>query len=162
MGVFRRRRAYGTAEQDRTYHGIPSKEEHGEWESARIFVEKPEEGPTEREDVTVWAELPAPDDGDFGWGYDGHGTSRAAAAILADALELGDPEECGIAVAAYPSDLTLTHLRENFCHEVLSQCCDEWRMRRGLILRWARGWYLQHGITDLPEALRQLPPLPNI
>ncbi|MEV6731363.1 MULTISPECIES: hypothetical protein [unclassified Streptomyces] len=46
-------------------------------------------------------ELPEPDDGGFGWGYNGGGTSRAAALILADAVELGDPDGCGIGLSAY-------------------------------------------------------------
>ncbi len=39
---------------------------------------------------------------------------------------------------------------------------DEWRLGRAAFLRWARGWYLQRGITDLPAALRELPPLIDI
>ncbi|MEF2529757.1 hypothetical protein [Streptomyces sp. CS62] len=42
---------------------------------------------------------------------------------------------------------------------MLSQFCDEWRLRRGVVLRWARAWYLQRGITDLLAALQQFPPL---
>ncbi|MFE4056695.1 hypothetical protein ACFXP3_10425 [Streptomyces sp. NPDC059096] len=37
--------------------------------------------------------------------------------------------------------------------------CDQWRLRRGVILRWSLAWYLQRGITDLPAALTDLPPL---
>ncbi|MGW1106389.1 hypothetical protein [Streptomyces sp. NPDC002540] len=40
--------------------------------------------------------------------------------------------------------------------------CDEWRLGRGAVLRWACGWYLQRGITDLSAALRDLPPLVDI
>ncbi|MBT1185142.1 hypothetical protein HET69_14250 [Streptomyces sp. CJ_13] len=50
--------------------------------------------PTQRRNVQVLRELRAKDEqslGGFGWGYDGSGSSRAAAAILADALDLGDP-----------------------------------------------------------------------
>ncbi|MCI3273523.1 hypothetical protein [Streptomyces cylindrosporus] len=45
---------------------------------------------------------------------------------------------------------------------MLSQFCDEVRLGRAAVLRWARGWYLQRGITDLPTALRELPPLVDI
>ncbi|MFD0297399.1 hypothetical protein [Streptomyces sp. NPDC127118] len=56
-------------------------------------------------------------------------------------------------------DKTLGALREDFCDDVLSQCCDQWRLRRGVVLRWARAWYLQQGINALPAALYVLPPL---
>jgi hypothetical protein len=96
-------------EPDRTYfgrqHGPGSN--GGEWEEARVFVERPEFGPTGREDVEVLAEL-VPHDADqgggFGWGYNGGGTSRAAAAILADALDLGSLGEAGMDMAGWPSD----------------------------------------------------------
>ncbi|MFD6187453.1 hypothetical protein [Streptomyces goshikiensis] len=45
---------------------------------------------------------------------------------------------------------------------MLSQFCDEWRLRRGVILRWARAWYLQRGINALPVALQQLPTFRDI
>ncbi|MFE3559417.1 hypothetical protein ACFXKW_31860 [Streptomyces sp. NPDC059193] len=59
-------------------------------------------------------------------------------------------------------DKDLVRLREDFCEDVLSQFCDEWRLRRGVVLRWARAWYLQRGITDLPSALREPPLLLDI
>lgn len=152
--------------EDRTYHGIqdgPSNgNDEGEWQPARILVEKPEFGPTEREKVDMLRELAEPETGGFGWGYNGGGTSAAAGVILADALDLGDPDQCGIGYSAYPEDKVLVQLREDFCDDVLSQFCDEWRLRRGVILRWARTWYLQRGITDLPAALQQLPPFTDI
>ncbi|MFC8015442.1 hypothetical protein [Streptomyces cinereoruber] len=147
------------AYEDRTYHGIQGagSNEDG-WQPARLLVEKPEFGPTQRENVKVLRELPEPEDsGGFGWGYDGTGTSHTAAALLADALDLGDPAACGIAFIAHLENQILIQLREDFCDDVLSQLCDEWRLRRGVILRWSRAWYLQHGITDLPTALRGLP-----
>ncbi|MFF1651196.1 hypothetical protein [Streptomyces sp. NPDC058240] len=96
--------------------------------------------------------------GGFGWSYNGTGTSNAAAVILANALGLGNPYECGISFLS-DEDKTLGALREDFCDDGLSQCCDQWRLRRGVVLRWARAWYLQQGITDLPAALHALPPL---
>jgi hypothetical protein len=140
--------------QDRTYHGVQT------YETSRIEAEIPATGPTERKSVTVLYELhPADAHGSFGWGYNGGGTSRAAAAILADALDLGDQDAAGISLGAYPEDRVLVDLREEFCEDVLSQFCDEWRLRRSVVLRWTRAWYLQRGIDQLPPALQQLPPL---
>ncbi|MFF7764213.1 hypothetical protein [Streptomyces griseorubiginosus] len=153
------------AYQDCTYHGIQDGPETGradaeEWHPARILVEKPEFGPTERQlGVTVLRELAEPKNSGFGWGYNGGGTSAAAGVILADALALGDPDQCGIGYDADRGDDVLVQLREDFCDDVLSQLCDQWRLRRGVILRWSRAWYLQRGIEKLPAALRQLPPL---
>ncbi|GGN45840.1 DUF6166 domain-containing protein [Streptomyces fuscichromogenes] len=91
-----------------------------EWQPARILVEKPEFGPTERQQgTTVLRELAEPENSGFGWGYNGGGTSAAAAAILADALALGDPDTCGIGYTAYPEDEVLVQLREDFCDDVL-------------------------------------------
>jgi hypothetical protein len=53
----------------------------------------------------------------------------------------------------------LVKLREAFCEDVLSQMCEEFRLRRGVVLRWARGWYAQQAITDLPRAVADLPPV---
>ncbi|MFH8534955.1 hypothetical protein ACH4GE_42075 [Streptomyces tendae] len=97
------------AYEDCTYHGVQDGPESDssdaeEWQPARVPVEKPEFGPTERQDVTVLRELTEPETGGFGWGYNGGGTSAAAAPILADALDLGDPDTCGIGYAAYPED----------------------------------------------------------
>ncbi|MEV8057148.1 hypothetical protein AB0P37_11615 [Streptomyces antimycoticus] len=153
------------AYEDCTYHGIQygpetDRGDEEEWKPARILVEKPEFGPTERQyGVTVLRELAEPEAGGFGWGYNGGGTSAAAAAILADALDLGDPDKCGIGYATYPEDEVLAQLREDFCDDVLSQLCDQWRLRRGVVLRWSLAWYLQRGIDELPAALRELPPL---
>ncbi|MEU4955013.1 DUF6166 domain-containing protein [Streptomyces lavendulae] len=149
------------AYEDRTYHGIP----RTKGQTARLLVESPEDGPTQRLKLTVLRELRAKDEeqlGGFGWGYNGSGTSRAAAAILADALDLGDPIKAGISFCEWPQDDILIRLREDFCIEVLSQFCDEWRLRRGVIVRWAHSWFIQRGITELPGAVRDLPPLENI
>ncbi|MFD8992261.1 hypothetical protein ACFVZ4_29970 [Streptomyces goshikiensis] len=150
--------------QDWTYHGIQdgpesNRSDEKKWQPARILVEEAEFGPTERQDVTVLRELAEPEHGGFGWGYNGGGTSAAAAVILADALDLGDPDKCGIGYAAYPEDEVLVQMREDFCDDVLSQFCDQWRLRRGVVLRWSRAWYLQLGINNLPAALRELPQL---
>ncbi|MEV0649907.1 DUF6166 domain-containing protein [Phytomonospora sp. NPDC050363] len=142
-----------------SYHGIPGGvDAAGNYRSARILVETAEPGPTERERARLLRELV--DEDGYGWGYNGSGTSNAAAAILADALELGDPDTIGMSMAAHPENRVLTELREDFCVDVLAQACDEWRMSRGAILRWARGWYLQHGDPDLPTSLAKLPPVP--
>ncbi|MFH8642344.1 hypothetical protein [Streptomyces goshikiensis] len=149
------------AYEDRTYHGIP----RSKGTPARLLVESPEDGPTQRLSVQVLRELKAKDEdrlGGFGWGYNGSGTSRAAAAVLADALDLGDPEKAGISFTGWPQDDILIRLREDFCIEVLSQFCDEWRLRRGVVVRWAHSWYAQRGIGELPAALRELPPLTDI
>ncbi|MFF2810353.1 hypothetical protein ACFVT2_24930 [Streptomyces sp. NPDC058000] len=130
-----------------------------EWQPARILVEEPEFGPTQRQNVTVLRELAEPEESGFGWGYNGGGTSVAAAAILADALDLGDPDKCGIGYLASPEDEVLAQLREDFCDDVLSQLSDQWRLRRGVVLRWSLAWYLQQGNDELPAALRELPPL---
>jgi hypothetical protein len=152
------------AYRDWTYHGLqfgPEKQRNQPdeaWEPGRIWVEEPEFGPMERQDVTVLRELESGPYGDFAWGYNGNGTSRAAAAILADALELGDPVKTGISVDDGLEDDVLVRLREAFCDEVLSQDCAEWRLRRVVVLRWARSWYGQAAITALPDGL-QLPAL---
>lgn len=155
------------AYEDRTYHGIQhgpesreSRRSSGEErQRTRILVEIPEFGPTERQDVTVLRELAHPKASGSGWGYNGSGTSAAAGVILADALDLGDPDKCGIGYMADHKDEVLVQLREDFCDDVLSQFCDQWRLRRGVILRWARAWYLQRGLHELPAAVRELPPL---
>ncbi|MEU8598397.1 DUF6166 domain-containing protein [Streptomyces globisporus] len=153
------------AYEDRTYHGIQGvggdKEER---RPARLLVEKPEDGPTQRRNVTVLCDLKVKDEelGGFGWGYNGSGTSRTAAAVLADALDLGAPEKAGLSMSEWPQDDTLVALREDFCVDFLSQFCDEWRLGRAAVLRWARGWYLQRGVTELPAALHDLPPLVNV
>ena len=54
---------------------------------------------------------------------------------------------------------TLTTLRGDFTWDVTSQLCEEWRLRRGAVLRWVRDWYAEHGITGLPAAAAQLPPI---
>ncbi len=41
---------------------------------------------------------------------------------------------------------------------MLTQMCDEWRLHRYAVLRWACGWYVQNGITEMPPAVVDLPP----
>ncbi|BDM74930.1 hypothetical protein HEK616_84170 (plasmid) [Streptomyces nigrescens] len=142
-------------DEDCTYHGIARTEEA----AARLIVEKPENGPTERRNVQVLRELKPTDEeefGGFGWGYNGSGTSRVAAAIIADALDLRDAEKSGLGFPGWPQDDTLIELREDFCTEVLSQLTDEWRLRRSVVLRWIHSWHVQHGIVKLPEAISAL------
>lgn len=133
--------------QEWTYHGFS-----GPGRGKGLQVELPECGPTERQDLTVLRSLRAED---AGWGWNGGSTSRAAARILADALELGDPDEAGMGVAA--GNETLTRLREDFCDEVLMQMAQEWWLSRTAVLRWVLGWYTQLDIRPMPAVLRRLP-----
>jgi hypothetical protein len=144
-------------EDYRIYHGID-----GEDGISRIYVERAEYGPTERETRQQEGRLrlgqlhafDEEDGGGFGWGYNGGGTSRAAAAILADALN--EPQERYDFTA---DDEQAVRLREDFCEDVLSQCCREWRLGRGAVLRWVRGWYAQHGNIPTSTTLTTLPPI---
>ncbi len=130
--------------------GLAARSANG-WHPSRVLVEVPASGPTERQNVTVLDELASHEEGgDFGWGYNGHGTSYTAAAVLADALEL-DIE--AIAFVGERPDETLADLREDFCAEVLTDLCDEWRLNRRAILRWAAAWFSQHDGTTLPAIL---------
>ena len=135
---------------DETYHGIQHDESVGAAQESRyrIFVEESKEGPTARATARVLRELRQGYGKEgwsalyFGWGYNGTGTSAAAWSILTDAT------------GVEPAD----KLREAFAADVLTYLCDEWRLRRGAILRWARGWYAQHGIDVLPPAVAHLLP----
>ncbi len=132
---------------DVTYHGIQDDEQVNATFSGRIFVEQSKTGPTERETAKTLREL-AQGRGtgwsglQFGWGYNGTGTSAAARAILVDAM------------GVEPSD----DLREDFAADVLTYMCDEWRLRQGAVLRWVRGWYAEHGTSPLPSSVANLPP----
>lgn len=91
-------------------------------------------GPTERERVLVLRELVSGMGGwsafESCWGYHGTGTSAADHAILTDAMgvELGN------------------ELREDFAAEFSPPYpFDEWRLRRGAVLRWVVGWYTEPG-----------------
>ncbi|MFF1716248.1 hypothetical protein [Streptomyces sp. NPDC058268] len=91
------------------------------------------------------------------WGNSGSGPGRAADAILADALDLGDPWASGF--EGWPVDPVLQALSVDFASDALVQCCNEWRLSRAGVLRWCRGWYAQQGIDGLPAALVDLPEL---
>lgn len=134
-------------DEDRTYHGIQDDDEVNIDEPSRIFVELSEYGPTERERPVVFRELhPTNPDLQFGWGYNGTGTSVAADAILRDALGQTPPEQ----------------LREDFCEDVLAHLEDRFRLRCGAVLRWVRGWAAQHRIERLPAAVATLPPVSSL
>lgn len=146
-------------EQDRTYHGVqPTGDDGG---NVRILVETTESGPTQRTlHGRVLYELTPKDAealGGFEWGYSGSGPGRAADAVLADALDLGDPWSSGF--EGWPVDPVRQALSIDFASDVLVQCCSEWRLSRAGVLRWCRGWYAQQGIDGLPAALIDLPEL---
>jgi hypothetical protein len=139
-------------ETDWTYHGIT---DNPKSLTGRIVVETSHDGPTDREHVQVLRKLRvSPSRHAFGWGYNGNGTSCSAAAILADALALGDPARAGMTIDS-PTNDTLCRLREAFCWDVLTVVGSEWRLRRAGVLRWAHGWYLANGIEILPAVLRR-------
>jgi len=89
--------------QERTYHGLQGlaarptvsrvtgrwarrgelAKDPDEWRPSRALIEVPASGPTEREKTEVLRVLSPPEEGDFAWGYNGHGTSHTAAAVLA-------------------------------------------------------------------------------
>jgi len=143
----------GETPGDWTYHGID-----GGDDEARVLVEEMEWGPTERQNVTVLRELlPQPGEGGFLWGYTGGGPTRAAAAILADALDLPGPGPGEFHGTRMLDDPVWVGLRNDFSADVLSQLCSEWRLRRGAILRWARGWYTEQGLTSIPQAVMHPP-----
>jgi len=126
--------------EDRVYHGIKSADG-----KARILVEHVSFGLTEHDAVEAVRELHPPAYGGFSWGYNGGGPAEAARAVLADALEVADPDSFG-------------ELRSDFCFDIVTQLPTEWRLRRGAVLRWARGWCAEHDVTRLPHAVTQPPP----
>ncbi|MER5322391.1 DUF6166 domain-containing protein [Streptosporangium roseum] len=129
-------------EEDRTYYGVTSSETGGNW----IEVAKTEFGQTERDTTSALYHLTPigmyEDVDEFTWGYTKTGPHATGLAVLADALGQEPSKD----------------LLEAFVDDVVSQFPNEWRMRRGAVLRWARGWYAQHNIDILPAALRDLPP----
>ncbi len=153
--------------RDRLYHGFFDRERDRRNQASdadeyaevqRILVEKPAGGPTERRSVKVLYELLPPDAARFGgfhWGYHGTGPSRVAAAVLADSLELpADTTGRGPFAA---DDPVLGELSAAFVVDVVSELCDEWRLRCTLVMRWARAWYLHNYPAHLPVRLHQIP-----
>ncbi len=136
--------------EDYTYHGF-----RGENDVPRIVIEEPKQGKTEHH--RVLGEFPsfASPDGGLGWGYDGDGPSRAAAEVLAHALELGAVAQSGMAFRPAPQDKVRIRMREAFCQEVLTQLPDTWRLRRCVVLRWAHSWYLQQAPDAMPPVLQK-------
>lgn len=146
--------------ENRVYHGLHEKQTDGqhEWSVPRIFVEEPKNGPTQRMvDDLVLYELDASGGIDPNWGYAGSGAVRTASLVLADALGYVSPEQAGMRAGAEDRDRTLTALRDAFFRDFIVHIGAEWRLSRGGILRWARGWYSQNQITDVPAAVSDLP-----
>lgn len=88
----------------------------------------------------------------FGWGYNGNGTSVAAAAILADVLDLPRDLWWGTMSRA-AEDEVLVRLREDLCREVLIDAADEWRLSRIALLRWICGWYTLNHVGPYPAVV---------
>lgn len=160
-------------DEDWVYHGVytPLRGEP-ELTCGRILVEKIEYGPAQRENAEILRELTvtygkvtsAGDQANFEWGYDGGGPYRTAAAVLADALNLGAPEAAGMAwwASATSVDDTLRDLCLAFRQDVISQCAEEWRVTRRVVLAWARDWYRRRGIDDVPAILSPRPSLRSV
>lgn len=117
---------------DRCYHGVSSREIVVELFAAK--ADDPE---------VIGRLVPNGPAGEFNWGYIGTGPNTAGKAILSDALG-SEPTQ---------------RLWQDFADDVLSQCAAEFRLRRGAVLRWVRGWAAQHNITSLPDVLANLPPI---
>jgi hypothetical protein len=133
------------ATEDLSYHGIHG-DVGGNRLHFRLFLEPTHWTPISNmrlAEPVQRQELRHPSDNDFGWGYNGHGTSRTAATILQHAL------------GETPSDL----LREDFCLDVVAHLTDMFYLRQGAVLRWARGWFAQHPSERMPAALSTLPPV---
>lgn len=135
-------------DDDWVYHGYEP--EHG---PRRIDVETPESGPTQRESVTVLRRLrPQTSAGEghtFGWGYNGYGTSVAAAAILTDVLGL-PADLWWMTMSRAAEDELSVRLREDLCREILIDAADEWRLSRIAVLRWVCGWYTLNHVGPYP------------
>ncbi len=107
----------------------------------RVWVFTTQSGWTDREGKEPLRELQAPDPViGFHWGFDGSDPMQVAKAILADALA-GEPSH---------------RLAWAFRDEFVSQFPAEFRMRRGAILRWVRGYACELGQHDVPA---ELPPV---
>jgi len=134
--------------EDWVYHGYEPEEG-----PRRIEVETPASGPTQRESVTVLRTLRPQtsrvEGHTFGWGYNGNGTSVAAAAILSDVLDLPRDLWWGT-LSRTGEDEVLVRLREDLCREVLIDAADEWRLSRIALLRWTAGWYALNRVGPYP------------
>jgi hypothetical protein len=120
---------------DRCYHGTSNGDGHTV--AVELFQPKGEPG---KPIGMLPADGPA---GGFNWGFIGTGTNTTAKAILTDAL------------GYVPSQ----RLWQDFADDVLSQCPAEFRLRRGAVLRWVRGWAAEGGVVNLPAVLADLPPI---
>lgn len=142
-------------DEDWVYHGY----EPGEG-PRQIDVETSASGPTQRESVTVLRRLRPQtstiEGHTFGWGYNGNGTSVAAAAIITDVLDL--PRDLwwmtmSRADEGQLEDTMLVRLREDLCREVLIDAADEWRLSRIALLRWICGWYTLNHVGPYPAVV---------
>lgn len=140
--------------EDWVYHGVVNQPSQ---EQPRIFVEQVAFGPTERQSVSVLRELIPPPDGGFLWGYTGGSPARAAQALLTDALALPTLGALDRTGARKGYDTLSVRLRNDFIFDVMSQLGDEWRLRRGAVLRWVRGWYVEHDLNHPPRAVLSPP-----
>jgi hypothetical protein len=126
-------------DEDRCYHGVM-----GEF-TGRIFIEHTEFGPSAREPghLVVIGEASS-HEGGYTWGYIGTGPRDTANAVLMDATGWNEiPRQ----------------LASDFVEDVVSQLADQWRLRRGAILRWLRGYYAQHEVTNPPAPARWPTPI---
>jgi hypothetical protein len=138
----------GWSSDDWVYHGIISRSANEE--QPRLFVEEVAFGPTERKRVSVLRELIAPPYGGFLWGYTGGSPARAAEALLTDALGLPALDVLDETGPKMGYDTLSVRLRNDFTFDVMSQLGDDWRLRRGAVLRWVRGWYAEHKLDRVP------------
>ncbi|ATY17166.1 hypothetical protein CU254_42070 (plasmid) [Amycolatopsis sp. AA4] len=145
-----------TSDDDWVYHGCTPEEG-----DRRIDVETSASGPTQRESATVLRRLrpqiSSMEGHTFGWGYNGNGTSVAAAAILTDLLELPADLWWGT-MSTRGEDTTLVGLREALCREVLVDAADEWRLSRIALLRWTCGWYTLNHLGPYPAVVAGIRP----
>ncbi len=104
----------------------------------RVWVFATRSGWTERKGVKPLRELTASDPViGFHWGFDGSGPLQVAKAMLADAL------------GREPHPMLAHAFRDEF----VSQFPAEFRLRRGAILRWVRGYACDLGQHDVPAVL---------
>ena len=99
----------------------------------------------------------SPPYGGFLWGYTGGSPAQAAEALLTDALALPTLDTLDKTGPTMGHDTLSVRLRNDFTFDVMSQLGDEWRLRRGAVLRWVRGWYVEHDL-DRPPRIVLSPP----